>query len=396
MFMEKDRSLLKIPYGTRDFLPAEAAGKRVVEDRLAKLFASWGYEEVVTPTIEYLDTLDLGSNRSIGSHLFKLFDREDQTLALRHDMTTPIARLVSTRLQDSPLPLKLSYISSVFRYEQAQAGRQCEFYQAGVELMGPGSPATDAEVVALAATGLLRSGLTEFTICLGQVEFLHGILNQYRLSDEAQRDLRSAMERRNLVELEQLVEKLDLPESAKGVLKELPLLNGGPEMLQKAYDLALNEQSRRALDNLAAIYRLLKAYKVEQYVRFDLGIIRDFSYYTGMVFEVYAPGLGYPLCGGGRYDHLLADFGTACPATGFALGIERILLAIERQKLPMHSLPRDIYVGYAPGQEEKAIERASALREQGKSVELAVNSQTKAAAQESQQQKNYAALEYIA
>ncbi|MCR5757577.1 MAG: ATP phosphoribosyltransferase regulatory subunit [Selenomonas sp.] len=394
--MEKDRSLLKIPYGTRDFLPAEAAGKRVVEDRLAKLFASWGYEEVVTPTIEYLDTLQLGSNHSVGSHLFKFFDREDQTLALRHDMTTPIARLVSTRLQDSPLPLKLSYISSVFRYEQAQTGRQCEFYQAGVELMGPGSPATDAEVVALAATGLLRSGLTEFTICLGQVEFLHGILDQYRLPAEVQHDLRSAMERRNLVELNQLVDGLDLPENAKQVLKKLPLLNGGAELLQQAYDLALNEQSRRALDNLSAIYRLLKAYRVEKYVRFDLGIIRDFSYYTGMVFEVYAPGLGYPLCGGGRYDHLLADFGTACPATGFALGIERILLALERQKLPMHSLPRDVYVGYAPGQEEAAIERATSLRGQGKSVELAVSSQTEAAARESQQQKNYGALVYIA
>ena len=393
--MEKDRSLLKIPYGTRDFLPAEAAGKRVVETRLAELFAQWGYEEVVTPSIEYLDTLSLGGNRGIGNHLFKLFDKENKTVALRHEMTTPIARLVSTRLQDSPLPLKLSYISSVFRYEQAQAGRQCEFYQAGVELMGPGSPATDAEVVALAVSGLLRSGLTEFTVCLGQVEFLNGILNQYRLSEQEQADLKAAMERRNLVELNQLVEQLNLPENAKQVLKKLPLLNGGEELLKSAYDIALNEQSRRALDNLAEIYRLLKAYKVEQYVRFDLGIIRDFSYYTGMVFEVYAPGLGYPLCGGGRYDHLLADFGTACPATGFALGIERILLAIERQKLPMHSLPRDVYVGYAAGKETEAIEKAAQLREQGKSVELAVNSQTETAAKESQQQKNYAAFVYI-
>ena len=394
--MEKDNSVLKIPYGTRDFLPAEAAGKRVVETRLAELFAQWGYEEVVTPSIEYLDTLGLGSSQNIGDHLFKLFDKSNQTLALRHEMTTPIARLVSTRLQDSPLPLKLSYISSVFRYEQTQAGRQCEFYQAGVELMGPGSPATDAEVVALAVTGLLRSGLTEFTVCLGQVEFLNGILNQYRLSSQEQEDLKAAMERRNLVELNQLVDELNLPENAKQVLKDLPLLNGGEDLLKQAYDMALNEQSRRALDNLAEIYRLLKAYKVEQYVRFDLGIIRDFSYYTGMVFEVYAPGLGYPLCGGGRYDHLLADFGTACPATGFALGIERILLAIERQKLPMHSLPRDVYVGYAAGKETMAIERAAQLREQGKSVELAVSSQTEAEARESQQAKNYAAFEYIA
>ena len=395
MVMEKNSGVLKIPYGTRDYLPGEAASKRMLEARLAELFAKWGYDEVVTPTIEYLDTLVLGSSQGVSKSLFKLFDKDNQTLALRHEMTTPIARMVSTRLQEETLPLKLSYISSVFRFEQTQAGRQCEFYQAGVELMGSASPAADAEVVALAITGLLCSGLTDFTVCLGQVEFLNGIFNQYQLPAAVQADIKAAMERRNLVDLNQLVDGLSLPANAKAVLKELPLLNGGEEVLRKAYDWALNEQSRRALDNIAAIYRLLKSYKVEKYVRFDLGIIRDFSYYTGMVFEVYAPGMGYPLCGGGRYDHLLADFGNACPATGFGLGIERVLLTLERQHISCHSLPRDVYVGYSAGREEEAILKAAELRHEGLQVELAVTAQGEAEAQAACQGKNYAKLVYI-
>ena len=394
--MEKDKNVLEIPYGTRDFLPNEAADKRAIETTLAELFAEWGYDEVVTPTIEYLDNLTLGSSSNLQDHLFKLFDKDNRTLALRHEMTTPIARLVSSRLKEYPLPMKLSYISSVFRQEQIQMGRQCEFHQAGVELMGSTSAFADAEILALAIQGLLRSGLKEFQICLGQVEFINGIMEQYQLPAEIKEKLKASMEQRNLVELESLVDRLDLSDTAKTVLKRIPLLNGGETMLKGAYDLALNEQSRRALDNLSEIYRLLKSYGVEQYVRFDLGIIRDFSYYTGMVFEAYTPGLGFPLCGGGRYDHLLSAFGNACPATGVGMGIERILLALERQGIEKPKRARDVYVSYAAGKEAKAVEQASILRSEGKNVELALNPQSNAEAARVQQAKGYEELVYLA
>lgn len=392
--MEKDKNVLEIPYGTRDFLPNEAAEKRAIETQLAEMFTEWGYQEVVTPTIEFLDNLTLGTKR-LEPHLFKLFDHNNRSMALRNEMTTPIARLVSSRLQDYPLPMKLSYVSNVFRYEQVQSGRQCEFHQAGVELMGSSSAFADAEVLALAIEGLLRSGLKNFTICLGQVEFVSGIMNQYRLDETTKDALKAAMEQRDLVEFDKIIDALDLPKNAKNSLKELPLLNGGEELLTRAYDLALNEQSRRALDNLSAIYRLLKAYGVEQYVRFDLGIIRDFSYYTGMVFEGYTPGLGFPLCGGGRYDHLLADFGNACPATGFAIGIERILLALERQGIAKPNQPKDVYLAYAPGKEADAIQQAAELRKGGKTVEIAITAQRQAQAEETRQAKGYAELIYL-
>ena len=161
------KQILETPYGTHDFLPKESAAKRTIEQNILELFRLHGYEEVVTPTIEYLETLTIGSSRTIESHLFKMFDRSNKTLALHHEMTTPIARLVSSRLKDSPMPLKLSYNTNVFRYEQTLPGRQCEFYQAGVELLGSSSTCADAEIIALAVECLKTSGLNDFELCLG-------------------------------------------------------------------------------------------------------------------------------------------------------------------------------------------------------------------------------------
>ena len=393
--MVNEKQVLGIPYGTRDFLPTEAAGKRAIETKLAALFALWGYDEVVTPTIEYFDTLTMDSGRQLAPQLFKLFDKGGKTLALRHEMTTPIARVVASRLKDAPLPLKLSYISSVFRSEQSQMGRQCEFYQAGVELIGSASATADAEVLALAIQSLLRAGLKDFSVCLGQVEFVTGIMQQYRLDEQTQQTLKEALEQHDLVAYDATVASLDLAAAAKQNLRQLPVLSGGEETLQQAYASALGEQSRRALDNLSAIYHLLASYGLEKYVRFDLGLIRDFSYYTGMVFEVYTAGLGFPLAGGGRYDHMLSDFGCACPATGFALGIERVLLALERQGIGAPAQAKDIFVAYAAGKEAEAVNRASSLRSEGKAAELALVPMTKEDAAAAQQEKGYAALVYL-
>ena len=134
--MSENEWIFGIPYGTRDLMPQEAQEKRHVEAALMGLFRLWGYDEIATPAIEYLDTLTMGNGRCLEPQMFKLFAQDNRTLALRHEMTTPIARLVASRMREEPLPLKLAYISNVFRSEQAQAGRQCEFNQGGVELIG--------------------------------------------------------------------------------------------------------------------------------------------------------------------------------------------------------------------------------------------------------------------
>ncbi|HEY3425504.1 MAG TPA: ATP phosphoribosyltransferase regulatory subunit [Negativicutes bacterium] len=393
--MSKNEFVPQIPYGTRDFLPREANRKRVVEGTLAGLFAQWGYDEVVTPTIEYLETLTVGTGSDMQQHMFKFFDKNNRILALRPDMTTPIARVAATRLRENVPPLKLFYLTNVFRYEQAQAGRQCEFYQAGVELMGVPGPTADAEIVALAVEAMLQSGLQNFQISMGQVGFINGIMGESELSVQQRQQVKQAMVSRDLVGLGEILATSGLSKAGQNLLQQIPLLHGREDMLQQAYNMVNNDISRAALDNLAGIYRLLTEYGVDQYVNFDLGIIRDFEYYTGMVFEGYTPGLGFPLCGGGRYDTMLSSFGVECPATGFALGIERILLALERQGIMATPEAKNVYIGWNAEQLSAAISEAAALRRSGQVVELALVAQSKSEALDCQQRKGYNKLVYL-
>lgn len=393
--MSQQEFVPQVPYGTRDFLPQEANRKRTLEGALAQLFENWGYDEVITPTIEYLETMTVGAGNDLDQHMFKFFDRDSRILALRSDMTTPIARVAATRFRESPSPMKLFYITNVFRYEQAQAGRQCEFYQAGVEIMGVSEPTADAEAIALAVESMLKAGLRKFQIGLGQVDFINGIMEQSEVSPIQRQQIKQAMVKRDLVGLNEILVKSGLAEETASLLKKIPLLRGQESMLEQAYCMVTNHKSRKALDNLASIYQLLGSYGVSQHVDFDLGIIRDFEYYTGMVFECYTPGLGFPICGGGRYDNMLNSFGMNAGATGFALGIERVLLALERQGIAGTPTCKDIYVAWEQEKLIEAIGQAESLRRSGCSVELALIPQSQIQAQESQKSKGYAKLVYV-
>ncbi|MDR3566124.1 MAG: ATP phosphoribosyltransferase regulatory subunit [Negativicutes bacterium] len=387
--------LPQIPYGTRDFLPKEAQRKRVVESALAELFARWGYDEVVTPTFEYLETLTVGAGADMAQNLFKFFDKNNRILALRPDMTTPMARVAATRLHESNPPLRLFYLTNVFRHEQAQTGRQCEFYQAGVELLGAAGPAADAEVVALAVESLLKAGLNHFQVGLGQVEFINGVMAESELTLAEQQQVKQAMVSHDLVGLGEILATSRLSVPAQRLIREIPLLHGGDKIIGEADRLVKNDASRKALANLVDIRHLLVSYGVDRYVNFDLGLIRDFDYYTGMVFEAYTPGLGFPLCGGGRYDKMVEAFGSDCPATGFALGIERVLLALERQGISLPSSTRDVYVSWNYGALDEAIAAAGRLRREGRTVELALSAQSRSAAEAEQKAKGYGELAYF-
>lgn len=393
--MQNDERVFQIPYGTRDYLPVEAAEKRKIETILAETFSAWGYDEIVTPTIEYLDTLLIGNGQIHEPHMFKFFDKDNRTLALRHEMTTPIARVVASRLHDEVLPLKLSYVSTVYRYEQTQMGRQCEFNQAGVEFMGASSAMADSEVVALAIQGMENVGLGDFQVCLGQVDFVNGIMEELGLDGDAQSNIKKALEKHDLVGLSNIAEELGLNSAGNDLLKRIPLLHGGKKIISEAYGLVNNDKSRTALKNLLEIYDLLEIYGITEHVQFDLDVIRDFDYYTGMVFEVYTPGMGFPICGGGRYDRMLEDFGTSCPATGFACGIERIMLALEQQGMMKTSRQKDIYVAYNEGKEAEAIQKTTVFRADGKMVALAPQPQTKDEAVVYQMAKGYEKMVYV-
>lgn len=319
------------PQGVRDFLPHEAARKRAVEAALQTTFRRWGYEEVITPTVEFLESFAQSSSPEMAEKMYRLFDREGQLLALRPEVTTPIARIVATRLKDDPLPARLYYVANVFRHEEPQAGRQREFWQAGAELVGASGPAADAEMIALAVTALAAAGLRDFRVDIGQVAYLNGILADGAPDERAHRAVRRALLRRDYVALPQVVAQAGLPPRKQRLLTELPSLQGRAEVIERALQLADNEMSYAAAQNAGAVYEALAAYGVQDRVRIDFGMIKDMDYYTGIVLEGYTPDIGFPVCTGGRYDHLLGKFGFPAPATGFVVGVERLMQALEAQ-----------------------------------------------------------------
>lgn len=358
---------MELPVGVKDFLPEEARAKRQMENDLAELFRRWGYREVVTPTFEYYQTLTPNGWNGEEDYLFKFIDRQGRILALRYDMTMPIARLVSMRLRSEPLPLRLYYLANVFRYETPQAGRQREFYQAGVELIGARGPAADAEVIALAVEALEATGLPDFKVGIGQVEVIKGILEDIALPSEGIRSIKQAIARKDHVGLEQALEQYGVSEQDRRLLITVSNLHGSIEVLDRAFELVESERARKALQELRQVFEVLEGYGVSGRIFLDLGILRDFDYYTGTVFEGYVAGLGFPICGGGRYDHLLGKFGYACPATGFALGVERVMMALKNIDREKPTGIRYLVCGSPYG---KVLEKARELREKGYSVEV--------------------------
>lgn len=325
-------TMVQTPRGTKDFLPRDAQRKRWVEDVLLELFLQWGYQEIITPTMEFYDTVGAGDVTGLAQNLYRFFEREGDLLALRPDMTTPVARVVATRLRDQPKPLRFCYRANVFRYAEPQAGRRREFYQAGVELVGTNSYQADAEVVALTVEALHAVGLKDFRVDIGQVDYYDGILQHPALSSEERRSMRLALLKKDYVALEELVANCSLPRPERELLRQLPELRGGREILQEAMAKATSPISMKAIENLSAIYEILEEFDLAKWVRVDLGMIKDIEYYTGMVLEAYTADMGFTIGTGGRYDNLISQFGYQCPATGFALGIERIMLALTRQK----------------------------------------------------------------
>jgi ATP phosphoribosyltransferase regulatory subunit len=370
--MNAPNSRTQIPEGVRDRLPREAARMRSLSGRLEDLFRVWGYREVVTPGFEYLETVSAGAG-SLGRRedLYQFFDRKGRTLALRADMTTPIARLAATKLSGEPLPLRLSYVAPVYRHRAARAGTSNEIWQAGIELIGAGGAAADSEVVALACTALAATGLDGFKIGLGHADFVEGIFAAAGVTPDKEAELKEAMVARDLVTFEKGVMEAGLPAAMSELLIAMATFQGTYEQAAERFRDVGGPRVSRALAELGTILALLAELGVAEQVSLDLGLARSLEYYTGVVFEAYTPGVGSPVLGGGRYDHLLADFGGDVPATGFALEMDRLLSALERQgKLGEESGRDDVVVACPAGQEAQALGRAKTLRAEGLAVSI--------------------------
>lgn len=360
MTMSKPKVFEK-PRGVKDYLPDLAGKLRRIEWNVLACMARWGYRQIITPTLEYYDTVGLASSTA-NERLFKLLDNKGTTLVLRSEMTAPIARVVASLLKDEALPLRLSHHSNVFRAIEEEAGRESEFFQTGVELVGDGSPEADAEVIALMASCLKAAGVRDFKIALGHIGVLNGVFGA-SLPDrpEQQQVLRECLLTRNYVGYRSALKNMGLDAGARADLEHVLRLRGGREVCEEALAVAREEGARAALHHLGEVWDALQVYGVGDHVMIDLTMIGNFTYYTGLIFEGYAADLGFPLCSGGRYDNLLASFGRPAPATGFALETNRIAMVADDQP---DDLER-VLVLYRKAGREAALAKALALRQEG-------------------------------
>ena len=307
--------------------------------------------------------------------MIKFFDREGNIVALRPELTTPIARVASTKMQREPKPLRFYYIGNVFRYDN-KMGSQREFCQAGVELIGINSCKSDAEVIALAVECLKNSGLKNFFIDIGHINFFNGIMQSIKVKEKRKQEIKEAILNKDFVLLEKILSMEDIKDKEKEFILKMPTLRGEEEVLEEAEKMINNKLSLTALKEIKEVYNLLRDYGLEEYILIDLGIIRDFDYYTGIIFEGYTDYLGFPVCGGGRYDNLCSKFSRDLPSTGFAIGLERLAIILEKENADSLKLEGpDKYLVYYQNNKiyfRKALEIAGNLRKKGLIAELEV------------------------
>jgi ATP phosphoribosyltransferase regulatory subunit len=322
-----DSSMLdrQVPIGFNDLFLDEAARQIWLGDALRDLFGRWGYAPVIPPTVAYAE----GLSAEAAPGVYRFLDREGHTLALRADLTLPVARIAGTRLFDQQLPLRLCYVERVFRHVAPQAGQRREFTQAGVELIGADTPEADAEVVALAAESLRAIGIENTRFALGQMGFFASLMSELSLPRRQTLRLRQAVDRGNDALLDAVLSDIPVPAGSRALLRALPTLAGKRDVLDRARQLTTLASARHALDRLEAILDILDAYGLDSQILVNLGEVRGMDYYTGLVFEGYAAGVGSALCSGGRYDGLIGRFGPDLPAVGFGVDVGLARLAVE-------------------------------------------------------------------
>lgn len=355
------------PLGMRDTFPQIYEKVEAVRQTGRDFLYRRGYEFIKTPAVEYFDTVGKASAIA-DAHLFKLVDSQGNTLVLRPDMTTPIARVATSKLLKERIPLRLAYFASVFRAQETEGGRPAEFEQMGIELIGDQSVFADAEVIVTAMELLKHFHLEKFKVTIGHAGILNCILQDYTESVEQQNILRTLLVQRNYVGFEEAIESFDLPKAKSDAL--LQFIEEAMHV-KEIRDIEKYVRKNDALEYMQQLAQLLEVADLADYVAFDFTLSSHMSYYTGMLFEIFASGSGFPLGNGGRYDGLLEVFGSKVGATGFSIRVDRLLETLNDQS---DKRPEATVVLFEEVQFEAALAKAKALRAVGKLTTLQLRS----------------------
>ncbi|RHR36524.1 ATP phosphoribosyltransferase regulatory subunit [Eubacterium sp. AF19-12LB] len=364
------KELLHTPEGVRDVYGKECARKLTIENKINNIFNLYGFHNVQTPTFEFFDIFNKERGSVPSKNLYKFFDREGNTLVLRPDLTPSIARIAAKNYMDVNVPIKLCYNANTYINNSELQGKLKEITQLGCELIGDDSVEADAEMVALVVNSLKSSGFDKFLVEIGQVDFYKGLLEECGFEDDVEEELRVRIENKNFFGVEELLDSKDIPSNVKDTFLKLPSLFGSSDVLDKAKELATNEKSLKAIEKLEEVYSILVDYGVADYISFDLGMLSNFNYYTGIIFKAYTYGTGDAIVAGGRYDKLLSQFGKDSAAIGFAVYMDQLLMAMSSQKMEGDTDYAYEVLIYDTELRKTALQLATGLREKGIKTEL--------------------------
>ncbi len=316
-------NILLLPAGVFEMTPARAAFVRHIEEVVLGVFRLWGYQEVRTPSLEYVDTMSRGLASDELDMAFKLVDRgTGKMMLLRSDVTPQVARMASLALSRTPLPLRLCYVADVYRHPDDPSHPRREMIQAGVELMGLDDPQANAEVLAIGVEALQKMGLSGVRMSVGQVRYARGLFEEAALDKSTEDLIVEAACRKDSSEMERILGQTDTSAEIREGILALTELTGTVDVLDRAYCVAPNDTCRFAIDNLRDVLALAVSYGVaSDSLSVDLGELAAFRYHTGPVFTGFVSGAGRAVLKGGRYDNLAGKYGRQAPATGFAIDL---------------------------------------------------------------------------
>ena len=363
--------LLQTPDGVRDTYDVECKKKRKVMNELHHILELYSYHDIETPTFEFFDIFNRDKGSAPSNEMYKFFDRDNNTLVLRPDITPSIARCVAKYYADEELPVRLCYTGNTYTNTLKLQGKLKEVTQIGAELYNDTSSDADAEMVVLTIECLLKSGLKEFQLEIGHADLLRGLVEEAGFSEAEAAQLFELIESKNFFGVEELLDRLTVSEPLKEIFVSLSELQGSfDESEAFVKERTSNERVLKALDRLKKVEQIVAMYGYEQYITVDLSMLSNYSYYTGVIFRAYTYGNGEALASGGRYDGLVAQFGKDAPAIGAVIIVDQLMLALERQNLLIKEKLGGTLVVYPAEYREKAHHLAAKLRGSGKIVQL--------------------------
>lgn len=363
--------LLHTPEGVRDIYNEECEKKLELQDRLHKALKRHGYHSIQTPTFEFFDIFGKEVGTIPSSELYKFFDREGNTLVLRPDITPSIARSAAKYFMDEDMPIRFSYMGNTFINNHSYQGRLKESTQLGAELIGDDTVDADAEMIAMAIDALKSSGLKDFQISVGHVEFFRGLMEAAGLSEEQEEVIRELIANKNFFGVEEEISDCSMNQNLKELFGMLGTIYDNAVSFEEAKTYAADyPRVYKAIRRLEDLDAVLKIYGVDKYVTYEFGMLSSYHYYTGVIFAGYTYGSGEPIVKGGRYDKLLTYFGKDAASIGFAIVVDQLMAAISRQKIEIIVKHDNQLIVYKPEYRREAVKKAIALRAKDCNVEL--------------------------